>query len=313
MPITIPTTTTHTKPPSPSPPHTRPKIPPPINGMDKHTMFEFVDSVSLTVWSSHMHKPYFWAMIGDDAATNSNEPTHFRIEFVLDTLRSVVGNDTEFVAIPASTQVPKTVSFKAPHPILVTCDSEEVVTRLVERRYIDTPDGWLCIFPKNLHPSSFIMYLRAPVVEDSPTHKAQIIESVQTRLRTIPDFRVFVENNCTDPLLLKITSKEVRFEYIVNSVRASAIQVVSNGSPMVLWRIYMHPVTCDVKKHWGVLVKELRMLKYPGPMWIAEAITDTTVFRCNRCKALDHPAGLCPVWEYEGSWCRAQTRSGRKL
>ncbi|KAF8994813.1 hypothetical protein BDQ17DRAFT_1050667 [Cyathus striatus] len=119
--------TTCTKPPSPSPSplHTRPKIPPPINGMDKHTMFEFVDPISFTVWSPHLHKPHFWAMIGDDTATNSNGPTHFRIEFVLDTLHSVVGSDTEFVAIPASTQVPKSVSFKAPHPILVTCDSRK--------------------------------------------------------------------------------------------------------------------------------------------------------------------------------------------
>ncbi|KAF8992982.1 hypothetical protein BDQ17DRAFT_165644 [Cyathus striatus] len=315
LPCTLPTINPRDiAPPSPTSTGSRPTVPPPIYGMDKQTMFEYIDPISCTVWKPHLQKEHFWVMIGDDKASNSNGPTQFKIEFVVDTLHSAVGAHVNFVAIPASTVVPRgaSMTFKAPHPILVTCDDAEVIKALVAKRYIDTKCGWLTIFSKDIHPSSFIMYLRAPGTTATPEHKAQVIESVRARLRSLPEFKAFVEKECTDSRLSKIP-ESLLFEYIVNSVRASPMEVVSDGFPMTLWRIYMHPITEDVKKHWAVLVFELRKLKYAGPSWIAEPMRDPSLFRCNRCKGLDHPAGLCPVAEYEGSWCRAKTKSGRKL
>ncbi|KAF8994815.1 hypothetical protein BDQ17DRAFT_1430820 [Cyathus striatus] len=106
-------------------------------GLDHHTLFEYIHKISRSVWKQHFHKAHFWVLIGDDKGSNKDAFTLAKSEFVVDVLMSVLDDEEEveevdFVAIPATMSVPRNLSYKVPHPILVTGASARLTKELVE-------------------------------------------------------------------------------------------------------------------------------------------------------------------------------------
>ncbi|PPR04413.1 hypothetical protein CVT24_013212 [Panaeolus cyanescens] len=187
---------------------------------------------------------------------------------------------------------------RVPHrpivPFLAVGLDQKFKAELLERRVLATDTNAIFINPFHSKPTTFAFVLSGYPGTPNDTNNFKVASYIKAGLEqpeTAPMILEFLAlYNDNIPANIRQDPK-ASMAFIVDSVVADGFTLrTREGAENPTYRVYIHPPTSNTEGH-NLWINGLNKLKFRTPLGTAHT---RPTFRCNLCKGLDHPTGLCP-------------------
>ncbi|KAF5309324.1 hypothetical protein D9611_014394 [Ephemerocybe angulata] len=215
-------------------------------------------------------------------------------------LSKFLGADAKII-ITAMRMTDYVVGFRAAVLVLISGLSVLNKFRCIEQGTFATAKGAFHIIDHDIPIMDYTMHFKDLALRpsaDPAEAERKVQEMIIEKLRSISALNTLIAEHGD---ALKHVAPDNRLKSFLSSVRASVFEAANKNQQMIpIWSIYIRSFTTDEEIH-AKFVAAMKKLSYDSVGSIQGKIKAAADdWHCNRCKAVDHPTGLCPMLRAPG-------------
>ncbi|RXW11697.1 hypothetical protein EST38_g14159 [Candolleomyces aberdarensis] len=266
---------------------------PRIYGASTKSLTNAITTTTKKTWNS-IKGPKAFVTVAYASPTKSYSLDH--VNDIKATIRKFTKNNQSLLLTP-SLLVSKTNN-TTPQPFLLSGLPEDETKALYDFQILSTPTLTLVIFPVRMAPDDYLMTLSGFLLEPSKENEAIVKDIVATTLEHAPTIIEWFNRHQSNlhPRLNLYPAVDIP-HCVASSIEVRALTVNESSGPQIVWRIYIHPPTLDIKltAEFTALAKDIQYASVHG-----YGNAKRTDFQCGLCRGRDHPTIVCPIKTVHG-------------
>lgn len=255
----------------------------PIQGLNRHELFEAVCPETLHAWEAAAG-PKVIVFIANDSVTKD---VHHRVTLIRKALTTVFPDADPIIGSAELQATVGSATYAPVFPFLIHRLPELYARHLTRQGCWTISNFTFFVVDFALPTTSYVMTLAGFHLLERPESDAMVASLVRRWLLSSISVVSFIQRH-HDNLPTFMTVEE-QIKFTISTVNVIGVKLGGEGDSPVVFNVYIDPPTIDPLRHQEWL-KEVQAIVYFADCGTGKAVP---IFYCDICKARDHSADSC--------------------